>query len=175
MSRPQVVVLTGQSGVGKSHVATSLAHHGYSVLDVAEALRDSLPRDEQRSRAFLGEEFIAREGRAAIFSAIRDAVEPGVDTVMDAVRLAETCEAIKGWQPASEVWLVEAERELRMERLRSRLRVTGELAPRALEAYQRFDDELPRLRQLADVVLVNDASLEHLEDQVVRVLAAREH
>jgi dephospho-CoA kinase len=188
-----VIGLTGNIATGKSTVARLLRDCGAETIDadhlVHELMAPGTPvwegiratfgpqvvrADETIDRRRLGA-IVFRDPQALarleaiVHPAVRVALleplaelerrpQPPLVVVIEAIKLVEggllgLCDAL---------WVVTAPREVQIERLMRTRRLTAEEAAARIDAQPPIEPKLA----MADVVIVNDGSLEHLERQV---------
>lgn len=173
----RTVLITGAIGSGKSEVRKYLDSKGYPVYDSdsrAKALYDSVPGLREKAEKATGLPF---SGFAAVFG------DPSKRLALESVIYPEVIRDIKEWKASQagallfiesavalekpqfagfwdEVWLVEAPYGLRLSR--------------NPEAEARSSSQAPVPRNLADIVITNDSSLEELHKQIDRILMEKE-
>lgn len=160
------ILLAGLLGAGKSTVASILTEHfGLRSVNVGDVLADHLIKRHSiawASRLEIGPAFLRVHRPRDIHDfALAEAQERRA-TVLDGVRLASTCNELRLSLPDLEVWFIEAESELREERLK------GADIPSAPGRKEPFDyqDQQLLIRPLADLFLSNSGSLAELVERI---------
>jgi dephospho-CoA kinase len=182
---PRLVGLTGTNAAGKGEIARLLAARGYAYRSLSavlraelarrglEATRDNLIRVGNELRAAHGADVLAR--RAAADLGLGGAGGPG-RAVVDSIRNAAEVAYLRGLGDFLLVG-VDAPIEIRFER--ARLRGRNESAAtleefRAKEAEElrggETGQQLEACLRLADVLIVNDGTLETLERKLEEAL-----
>ncbi len=192
-----IIGLIGAIGAGKSAVAAALAKRGGVVVDADKLGHEvlELPDVKHQLTARWGAEVLKDDGtvnrrtigsivfqdlkerhalEAIVFPAIRKRAEDAITKlqaddragfiVLDAAVMLEA-----GWHDAcNKILFVDAPRELRAQRLAAR---SGWTEPElALRESAQLPLDVKRAR--ADVVIMNDGSLEELQNHVDRVLTS---
>ena len=175
-----IVGLTGKYAAGKGTVAEILMRHGYRYHSLSDMLREELARRGVPE---------SREALLALGNELREAEGPGTLARRMMVHLTEPKELVDSIRNPKEVdalredtrfvlWGVDADPRVRFERLRARNRQgdpTSWEVFAALEAKETESDN-PSAQQLgatfalADVVIQNDAGIEALEAQILRLI-----
>lgn len=167
-----LVVLTGLPAAGKTTVAHFLQEAGFLRIDVAALLQEEMKvLGWPVSRPRVGPKFVSRVGEARIFDLISQSlVGRSSPTVVDSVRLATTCRALREAYPRARIWHIVSSESERTQRLHRRVEMIYQSdkarQAEALDAYSAYDSEEEAIRLLADVVIDNVVSVEGLRDIV---------
>jgi dephospho-CoA kinase len=176
--RTHSIAVVGRPAAGKTTVAGIVSRvSGLRRISVGALLLNVLKAEGVTiaTQADIGPTYLsrhtARDLDIVIADAVRDAGEPAI---VDAVRLFDTAERMK--RRGVKIWFVDAPEAERVSRLRDR--VTAEdlsEVRRVLRQYEMFNAEQDAIRQIADVVLLNDGELADLERAVIDELAGPQH
>jgi len=188
--------ITGGIGSGKSEVTNRLRELGYVVIDADEVAREAAKPGETpmlRLREELGDEVFQKDGnldrralakrmfydpivlmtvneifheeiRGRMETQVNERIKNGDSTVFLCVPLLFESEA--DWQ-TDEVWLVTAEENVRLSRVKKRDRISE------AETRARMENQMPEeeKRRLADVVIDNNGSIPELHSEIDRLLS----
>ena len=177
-----IVGLTGPNAAGKGQAAEILAGRGFTVVSLSDIVRE-----EARARGLapvretlvaLGREIREREGPGALAERVLPRL--GDRTVVDSIRSPAEVEVLRR-RPDFRLLGIDAPLEVRWRRAVERAR-EGERPSleqfRAREALENRDDphsqQLARTLALADLVVVNDGTLEEFRERVLAALTAFE-
>jgi dephospho-CoA kinase len=174
----QLVFLSGQPGAGKSTLAAALSRvFGLDVLNVGDLLAGHLRESgwEVRCRAEIGPVFLQHFTRNELFELIRNRVGGG-SCIVDGIRLADTCSRVRDQYPGALLWLICADKELRMQRLGSRKDCRcGIPQAQHLELLTQYEAEEDRIRRLADDIVLNNGSLDDFLTAAIQSFAEKMH
>jgi dephospho-CoA kinase len=178
--RPQyrLIGLTGPNGAGKGEAAEFLKAQGYESFSLSDVIRDKL-REEGKAAS--------RDNMIAKGNALRKQFGPDVlarrimdkvrgKAVIDSIRNVSEVEYLRG-QNGFILIAVDAPSEIRFERVRARgrdesVQTLDQFVQK--EAEEKGEDagaqQLDKVMAMADIVLVNDGSLEDLRRKLEDLL-----
>jgi len=179
-----ILGVSGLNGAGKGEVVEHLASKGFRALSLSDVIRDELAKqglEPTRERMIeTGNEIRSAEGLAGLATRLVSMFERGHDYVVDSIRHPAEAEALRKLAKDFRLIWVTADETKRFERMRKRGRVGD---PTSLEALREIEgrelgsdnpaaQQLLAVRDLADLELSNDGSLEELGVAVRRILGA---
>jgi dCMP deaminase len=177
-----IIGLSGRNGAGKGEVLAFLESRSFYAQSLSDVIREELGRqgvDETRERMIeAGNAIRAEHGPGGLAVLLSKQLLPDRNYVIDSVRHPAEVEVLRGRGEGFQLWWVDADEAVRLERIRSRGRPgdpdTLE-ALRALEGRELGSDD-PNAQQLlavearADQRLSNDSDVEALQRQVQALL-----
>jgi len=176
-----IIGLTGPNGSGKGVVSDFLKQRGFIYTSLSDVLRDELKsRGSEITRENLihvGNELRSKHGPKVLAEKIIQRLDHDKNYIVDSIRNPEEAKALKT-RCDFILALVDAPLETRFKRVRDRAR---ENDPQTFEEFVRFEhaerssqnpanQQLDMTGSLADVILINDDSLDKLHDQIVQIL-----
>jgi dephospho-CoA kinase len=179
-----ILGLTGTNGSGKTSAADYLQQRGYLYLSLSDEIRTELdsrklpPTREHLMR--VGNELRADFGADVLARRVREKLLEGQDYVVDSIRNPSEVVELRKLEGFRLVHF-DAPREVRFERVVGR---SDERTPLSFEEFTQQEDlemessdektqQLLATFALADETLVNEGSLEQLQERVDRVLKIR--
>lgn len=177
-----ILGVAGPYAAGKGEVVDYLRARSFYALSLSDVIREELEargQSETRERMIeTGNALRAAHGPDALAQRLLQRVLPDRNYVIDSVRHPAEVEALRAGRADFRLLWVDADPALRFERLRARGRGgdPGSAAElRTLEGRELSSDDpagqqLLAVKQLADLELRNDGSLEELHAQVQRFL-----
>ncbi len=174
--------VAGFNASGKTEVVGLLERRGFYPVSLSDVIRLDLRAEGlEPTREHMierGRALRARYGLGVLAERVRNALPADRNHVIDSIRHPAEVEALReGGQPFHLIWL-EADVPLRFERLRARARPGDpetldrfrELEARELESDDPTRQQLLAVRELADYVVENDGTLDHLYQRLQEVL-----
>ena len=195
----KIIGVTGGIGSGKSSVSRTLRDLGAAVVDadvLAKSVTSSAGKAFDELVDYFGADIIGENGEIdrhrlaekafsdkVMLHALNSITHKYVaeklnDTVVllkstgkwDVIVLDAPIPIQRGFEDlADEIWVVTADRETRIRRVMERSGYTYEEVTRRMDSQLRDDEYL----KLADEVLVNDGSMEELEQAVVKLFLSK--
>jgi dephospho-CoA kinase len=174
----RLIGLTGPNGAGKGEAAECLKAEGYDYFSLSDVIRDKL-REEGKAASRdnmieKGNGLRRQFGPDILARLIMDKV--GRKAVIDSIRNTSEVEYLRG-RPGFVLIAVDAPVETRFERIRARGR---DESAKTLEQFVRKEAEekggdagaqqLDKVMAMADIILVNDGSLEDLRRKLEELL-----
>jgi dCMP deaminase len=173
-----IIGVSGPNGAGKGEFVKYLEARSFYVLSLSDAIRDVLAREgleETRERMIeVGTRLRAEGGPGALALEIIRKLKPDRNYAIDSIRHPAEVEALRAHAPGFALVWVDADIEVRFERMRARGRggdpETLERL-RELEGRERGSDDpaaqqLDAVRDMADFVVRNDAGLDALYESI---------
>ena len=179
-----ILGVSGPNSAGKGEVVSYLEARSFYPLSLSDAIRDELRRqgvEETRERMIeTGRALRAAHGAGVLAARLAAGMQPDRNYVIDSIRHPAEVEALRALGPKFRLLWVDADPELRFERMRARGRPGDPDSLErllALEGRERGSEDvamqqLDAVAKLADVELRNDGDLAGLHEQVQRVLEA---
>lgn len=178
ISRAMILGVAGTNGAGKGEVVKFLAERSFATFSLSDVIRDELRRrgikEDRETMIEVGRE-LRREGGAGVLARHAVAALQGDrNYAIDSIRHPAEVEALRdGQHPFKLIW-VEADPDIRLQRLRARGR-SGD--PGTLEQLLELEgkesgssdpaaQQLLAVRELADFVVVNEGDLESLHARI---------
>ena len=177
-----IVGVSGRYASGKGEVMSYLVEQGFEGFSLSDVLRDELGRqglEESRERMIaLGRKIREEEGEAALARRALERCPPGRDYAIDSIRHPAEVEALSAGAQAFYLLWVDADAEVRFERLRQRGR-SGD--PTSFEAFRELESrewqseaaggqQLRAVRDLSEFRLRNDGSVAELRNELEALL-----
>ena len=177
-----ILGLSGLNGAGKGEVLRYLEERSFYASSLSDVIRDEL-RDkgleETRERMIeTGTAIRAAAGPGALAERLVTRLAPDRNHVVDSVRHPTEVEVLRAQSDQFKLIWIEADEEVRLERIRARGRggdpTTAEdlrrLEGRELGSDDPAAQQLLAVRDLADFTIANDGSLENLHQTTQHVL-----
>lgn len=177
-----IIGLTGENCSGKGTVAEYLKSKGFYYLSLSDVIREELAaegKDITRENLIeKGNELRGSFGPAALAKKTIEKLEKDRNYVIDSIRNAAEAKEVKAQQNAFLIY-VTAPAEVRFERMKARGR---ENDPQTLEAFKKIEElemkneektkqSLLEAFEIADRKMINDGSIENLQEKVNHLLA----
>ncbi len=178
-----ILGVSGLNGAGKGEVVDLLVSRGFCALSLSDVIRDELEKrglEPTRERMIeTGTAIRAAEGPAGLATRLAARFETGRNYVVDSIRHPAEAESLRARADHFRLIWVNAAETVRFERIRLRGRVgdpTTLAALREVESRELGSDnssaqQLLAVRDLADITLANEGSLEELQVAVRGVFA----
>ena len=176
-----IIGLTGENCAGKSTVAKYLQTKGFYSLSLSDVLREQLAAEgKEATRENLikkGNELRKTLGLGILAKITASKMEPGRHYVVDSIRNPAEVAELRKLNSFALIY-VTAPPEIRFERMRRRDREGDPntfaaflaIEEKELKSDEASGQQLLETFKLADKRIVNDGNLQHLFDQVDRVL-----
>jgi dephospho-CoA kinase len=172
-----IVGLTGLPGAGKSEAADVSREEGFEVLNMGDVVREEVRRrgleltNETRTR--VSNELREKHGKNAVAALCVQNYKFNTNTVLDGIRSQSEAKYFETHLDRRFYLVgVQAPREVRADRIRSRLRTDG---ISAAELKNRDEQELAwgveNALQAADYTVENDGTIGEFRDQIRRLLS----
>ena len=178
-----IIGLTSFLGAGKTTIADYLVKKGFVFYSLSDVIRDEIKsRGQEITRTRLqrvGTELRKRFGNSVLADRVLEKIgqEPEKDFVIDSIRNPAEVEALRQRKDFTLVF-VDAPIEVRFERIKTRQR---EKDPVALEDFKKAEQkelenkdsanqQLLRCREMADLIIHNDSTLESLYKKIDNLL-----
>lgn len=176
-----IIGLTGPNGAGKGVVSDFLKSRGFIYTSLSDAIRDEIKsRGLEITRDHLiavGNELRQKNGASVLAEKILKKLDVDKNYVVDSIRNPHEAEALKTRRDFILAW-VDAPLEMRFKRVKERKR---ENDPKSLDEFIRLENaekisadsahqQLDRTAALADLKLVNDHTLDQLNQQIIAML-----
>jgi dephospho-CoA kinase len=177
-----IIGVSGRNGAGKGEFIKCLEQEGFGCLSLSDAIREVLrERGQVESRALMidtGRELRAEGGPGVLAERLLDLMEPARDYAVDSVRHPAEVEALRASGRDFRLVWVDADEAIRFERIKARGRSGDPQTPDELHALEARElaskdpaaQQLLAVRELAEVIVTNDAGLDQLFDAARRVL-----
>jgi len=177
-----ILGVSGRNGSGKGEVVRFLEARSFYPLSLSDVIREELrAKGQEPSRERMieaGNAIRTAEGPGALARRLASKLAPDRNYVVDSIRHPAEVEALRGSVRRFQLVWVEAGEALRWERVRARAREGDPESAEALrtsEARELGSDDpnaqqLLKVRELADVVIQNEGTLEDLHAELQRVL-----
>ena len=177
-----ILGVSGLNGAGKGEVVRCLEARSFHALSLSDVIRDELRAqgvEETRERMIeSGRALRAAEGEGALAVRLASALTADRNYVIDSVRHPAEVEVLRGRTHQFKLLWVDAAEAVRLERIRARgrsgdpdtLEELRHLEGRELGSADPAAQQLLAVRDLADLTLTNDSSLEDLQRTVREVL-----
>ncbi len=177
-----ILGVAGLNGSGKGEVVRYVVARSFTAHSLSDVIRDELARrglaESRELMIETGNGIRAAEGPGGLAERLVARLESDRNCVIDSVRNPAEVEVLKGKTKRFRLLWVEADEATRLARLRERGR-TGD--PATLEDLRRLEgrelanedpasQQLLAVRELADVVVANDGSLDDLHGELQRML-----
>jgi dCMP deaminase len=179
-----ILGIAGPYASGKGEAVAFLGARSFAVHSLSDVIRDELAKRglaETRERMIeTGNALRAAEGPGALAKRLLPRLSSDRNAVVDSIRHPAEVEVLRSVSSHFRlIWIDAAESE-RLARIHSRARAGD---PTSLEELRRLEgrelasvdanaQQLLAVRALADEVVVNDSSLDHLHEQLQRLLRA---
>jgi len=176
-----IIGLTGRNGSGKGEVVNFLQSKGFSAYSLSDVIRDVVAeRGLEVTREVLievGRELRSSEGTGVLARRILDRIEDDKNYVVDSFRHPDEVQVFRNRSDFHLV-CIEADPEIRFERIRDRGRESDSQTKQAFLEFERQEasSENPAGQQLikaaegADFTVSNNVSLEELTQKVALIL-----
>jgi dCMP deaminase len=178
-----ILGVSGLNGAGKGEVVRFLAERSFYALSLSDVIREELRRqglEETRERMIeTGTALRAAEGPGGLAERLAGQLVADRNYVIDSVRHPAEVEVLRLRTRRFKLIWVEADEAVRLERIRARgrggdpsdLEALRALEGRELASPDPAAQQLLAVRELADFVVQNDASIEVLRRSVHAILA----
>jgi dephospho-CoA kinase len=179
-----IVGVAGRNGAGKGEVVKLLEAKGYIAYSLSNVIRDVLKQrglDESRERMIeTGNALRAEGGPGVLGERAVEKMDPARDYAIDSVRHPAEVKALRASGQRFVLLWVDAELEVRFERIQARGRVGDpvtlndllELESRELGSDDPAAQQLDAVCEIKDHVLHNDQGLDALSKALDEALAA---
>jgi dCMP deaminase len=173
-----IIGVAGRNGAGKGELVKFLEARSFDVLSLSDVIREELAArgvSETRERMIeVGQAMRRLAGPGALAQSLVRQLQPDRNYAIDSVRHPVEVEILRNCGQEFRLVWVDAKLETRFERIRARGRSGDPQSVAELEALEErergSDDpnaqQLAAVEQLADLRLMNDASLDELHRQL---------
>jgi dCMP deaminase len=173
-----IIGLSGRNGAGKGEVLAYLQSRSFYAHSLSDVIREELRRqgqDETRERMIeAGNAIREKRGPGGLATILAEQLLPDRNYVIDSVRHPAEVEVLRARTGRFQLWWVDADENVRLERIRARGR-NGD--PQSLEQLREFESrelgssdpaaqQLLAVQALADATLRNDGTVAELQAQV---------
>jgi dCMP deaminase len=177
-----IIGLSGRNGAGKGEVLAFLESRSFYAHSLSDVIREELARqglEESRERMIeTGNAIRAEHGPGGLAVLLSKQLLPDRNYVIDSVRHPAEVEVLRARGPGFQLWWVDADEAVRLERIRSRgrsgdpdtLEKLRELEGRELASDDPNAQQLLAVEALADQRILNDSDVEALRRQVQALL-----
>ena len=178
-----ILGVSGLNGSGKGEVIRFLEERSFSSCSLSDEIREDLRArglEETRERMIeAGRAIRAAEGPGGLAERMSARLSPDLNWVVDSVRHPAEVDVLRARSPQFKLLWVQADEAVRLERIRARgrggdpssLEELRALEGRELGSADPAAQQLLAVRDLADLTLGNDGSLDQLKAAVHEVLA----
>ncbi len=178
-----IVGVAGRNGAGKGEVIKLLEARGFVALSLSDAIREVLAErglEESRERMIeTGRALRAEGGPGVLGERLLARMDPDRDYAVDSVRHPAEVEALRAGGHRFVLLWVDADLQVRFERMQSRGRIGDpetldtlrQLESRELGSSDPAAQQLNAVREMTDHVLINDAGLDALSPALDAALA----
>ncbi len=176
-----IIGLTGRNGAGKTAVSEYLKRRSFECFSLSDAIREEIRKrgfEITRERLIeVGNELRREFGPGVLAERITDRLESDRNYVIDSIRNPHEVEVLRRRGDFTLV-AVEADRAIRFERSRKRMREGAaqtleqfvEEETRELNSNNASDQQLLATRNLADLILTNNGTLDEMHRRLDEVL-----
>jgi len=173
-----ILGVSGLNGAGKGEAVRLLEARSFHVLSLSDVIRETLRAqgvEETRERMIeAGRALRAAEGAGALANRLAAGLAPDRNYVIDSVRHPAEVEVLRSRADRFKLLWVDAVDTVRLQRIRARgrsgdpetLAELREVENRELGSADPAAQQLLAVRELADLVLTNDGSIEDLRQKI---------
>jgi dCMP deaminase len=178
-----IIGLSGRNGAGKGEVLAFLQSRSFYALSLSDVIREELRRrgeSETRERMIeTGNAIRQARGPGGLAAVLAEQLLPDRNYVIDSVRHPAEVELLRARTSRFQLWWVEADESVRLERMRARGRAGDPqnlaelraLEGRELGSADPAAQQLLAVQGLADATLQNDGTVAELHAQVQTLLS----
>ena len=155
---PSIIFVCGETGSGKTTIATAIKNLGYSYISVSDTMREmsSKPLKNRSELIDYGKELLSNDGGGELGDALRQKILASERSVIDGLRLPGVLQSLLGtFGVKAKVVYVVIDRDVQNERIKIELAAEENLGALTLQAVRASDKtfRVAEICEQADLIL----------------------